>query len=188
VIQHYDFFVIRRPIFPVQHLSRFHQQLSHDSLDTALRDWYADPIAQQALQVASPTLFDRFQRWLTGEKLSEQEKLLITLHKYLVRMTNRCTPYGLFAGCAVGSYGTQTILSPAAQNSVQQHTRLDIECLLTLKEWLVNQPVVRNQLKLYPNSTLYLAGDTYRFIEQQHEQQGRHYFISAFLCAVRSNH
>lgn len=177
--RHFGFYLLRRPTQSIQHLEQFHQQLTFQSPEVLLRSWYQHPLAQEAIYVASPALYDRFQRWLAGETLPEADKLLTTLYKYFIRMTTRCTPYGLFAGCAVGEIGPKTALELATIDSLYKHTRLDIECLIALKEWLVAQPAIRAQLTVYLNSSLYTVGDTYRYVEQQRDQQQRDYFISA---------
>lgn len=178
MIQPYPFFLLRRPAYPIGYLNQLHEQLASQPLNSVLQTWYTNPLVQQAIYVASQPLYERCQRWQANEPLSEREKLLVTLHKYLIRMCTRCTPYGLFAGCAVGTLSDKTILEPNT-GPAYQHTRPDIESLLSLKDYLVQLPAVRDQLRVYPNSTLYPVGDTLRYVEQQRENNQRQYFISS---------
>ncbi|ADB40692.1 lantibiotic dehydratase [Spirosoma linguale] len=176
----FDFFVLRRPVYPLTKLLTLQKNLLNNSLDSLLREWYTDPLAQEAIYVASPGLYKRFQQWRAGETLSEQTKLLDTLFKYAIRMSTRCTPYGLFAGCSVGDFHDQfSRLSPGRSNTLVTHSRLDMECLMAIRDWLLGQSVVRNELIFYPNSSLYKVGRNHRYIEQQWEGQQRRYFISA---------
>jgi len=189
MVQPKTFFVLRQPTYSLDKLFQFHNQLATQSLANLLRLHYADPLAQQALFVASPALYERFSRWLAGESLPEEDKLLVTLHKYLVRMCTRPTPYGLFAGCTVGTFGPHTQLraggvTARGDATLRTHTRLDMDCLMTLCQWLIQRPAIRSQLRLFPNSSLYRIGATLRYIEQQREDSQRHYFISA----VDANH
>ena len=177
MIKPYPFFLLRRPAYSLGYLNQFYQQLPAQSLDAGLQTWYATALVQQAIYVASQPLYERCQRWLADEPL-KSEKLVVTLHKYLIRMCTRCTPYGLFAGCAVGTIGEKTLLEPGTEPA-RQHTRPDIEALLSLKDYLVGFPHVRDQLRVYPNSTLYPVGDTLRYVEQQRENGQRQYFISS---------
>ncbi len=179
MIQLKDFFVLRQPTYPLNRLVQFYQQLTTHSLDTLLRQHYQEPLAQQAIFAASPVLYERFKRWLSGETLPEQDKLLVTLHKYLIRMCSRPTPYGLFAGCTVGSFGEHTQFRAGTAATLRTHTRVDTDCLLAICQWLVGQPAIRNQLRLFPNSSLYPVGSSLRYIEQQRENDRRNYFISA---------
>lgn len=182
--QRFQFFVLRRTLFPLDSLQTLYESLQnrHNNLPDVIRQWFTNPVQRQALATASPRLYDRVERWLSGETLSDEAKLINTLHKYLIRMTTRSTPYGLFAGYALGSVEKQTSFIAESLDRMAPHARLDIEYIQAIKDWLLAQPDIRAQLKLYPNTTLYLAGNYFRFIEQQQEQAGRTYFISAVGC------
>ena len=179
MIQLKDFFVIRQPTYSVDKLINFYDQLGTQPLNDLLRQHYQEPVAQEAIFAASPALYERFRLWLAGETLPEQEKLLLTLHKYLIRMCSRPTPYGLFAGCTVGTFGEHSQLRAGTTDTLRTHTRVDMDCLLAICQWLTNQPDVRSQLKLVPNSSLYPVGSSLRYVEQQRENEKRNYFISA---------
>ena len=178
MIQLNDFFVIRQPTYPIDKLIQFYDQLSTQSLEDLLRQHYRDPVAQEAIFAASPTLYERFRRWLDGETLPDRDKLLVTLHKYLIRMCSRATPYGLFAGCTMGTFGEHTRLRGGTVATLRTHTRVDMDCLMAVCQWLTGQPDVRAQLKLFPNSSLYPVGSSLRYVEQQRENEKRNYFIS----------
>lgn len=179
MIQPQNFFVVRQPTYPFNKLGQFYEQLTTQSLDNLLREHYQDSLAQEAIFAASPTLHERLQRWLSGETLPEQDKLLATLHKYLIRMCSRPTPYGLFAGCALGSFGEHTQFRAGSAGTLRTHTRVDVDCLLAIRAWLTKQPAIRAQLQLVPNSSLYPVGSSLRYVEQQQQAGQRHYFISA---------
>ena len=176
MIQPKDFFVLRQPAYPISTLTQFYERLLTEPLADLLRQHYQDPLAQEALFVASPRLYERFQKWLAGETLSEEAKLLATLHKYFVRMCSRPTPYGLFAGCATGTFGEHSRFRAA--RSPRPFVRLDMDGLLAIRSWLIAQPAIRAQLKLFPNSSLYPVGSSLRYVEHQFEKDRRNYYIS----------
>ena len=178
MIQPKDFFVLRQPTYPLSRLTQFYEQLGTHSLESLLRQHYEDPLAQEAIFAASPTLYERFSRWLAGETLPEHNKLVTTLHKYFVRMCSRPTPYGLFAGCMMGRFGEHTRLRAGTPATLRTHTRIDTDCLLAIGQWLTSQPAIRSQLRLFPNSSLYPVGPSLRYIEQQRDKDRRNYFIS----------
>lgn len=193
MIQPKNFFLLRQPTYSINTLFQFYNRLAGEelskhtgrngefiatSLSDLLRQHYNDPVAQQAIFVASPALYERFQRWLSGDILPEQDKLLITLHKYLIRMCSRPTPYGLFAGCTVGHFGEHTQFRAGTATTLRTHTRMDMDCLLAICQWLSSQPIIRTQLRLFPNSSLYPIGSSLRYIEQQFDNKQRSYFIS----------
>lgn len=179
MIRHSDFYLLRRPMVSIEQLNEFHDQLSETSPELLLKTYYQDLLAQESIFLASPALYERFQLWLSGETLSEKQKLLMTLYKYLVRTSTRSTPYGLFSGCALGEIGAETRFKIPAPEKIDRHTRIDFECLIAVKDWLVEQPVIQEQLQLYPNTSLYMVGDNYRYIEEFRNHAQRNYFISS---------
>lgn len=180
MIHHFGFYLLRRPIKSIDHLYTFHQQLVTHSFDSALRSWYQEnALVREAIYIASPSLYERFSQWLAGEKISESDQLQLTLYKYLIRMSTRCTPYGLFSGCVVGHIGQITAIRANEEDQLYKHTRLDIECIIALKDWLIEQPYIREQLQLFPNSSLYTIGENFRYVEEHRDQEQRNYFISS---------
>lgn len=179
MLQPKNFFVLRQPTFPVTRLTQVYRHVFQNSLESLLQQHYQQPVAQHAIWVASPALHERLQQWLAGKVVSDPEKLVATLHKYFIRMCSRPTPYGLFAGCSVGTLGGQTNLRAGNAQAMRTHTRIDMYYLLAIRTWLINQPAIRPQLRLFPNSSIYSVGASLRYVEQQIEPGGGHYFISA---------
>ena len=179
MIQAKNFFLVRQPLYSLDKMANFYQALNKESLEHLLQQHYQDPLAQQAILLASPGLFDRFKRWQSGEAVSDKQKLLTTLHKYFIRSCSRPTPYGLFAGCMVGHFGENSQWRAGAVEDISIHSRLDMNYLLALCQWISEQPEVRNQFLLRTNSSLYSVGDSFRYVEQQRDSEQRNYFISA---------
>lgn len=94
-------FVVRRPTYDYD--------LSGLDIKPALND----RIFREAIYIASPALYEELIKYKKGE-LSEKEnrKMEKTLLKYLSRISYRCTPFGMFAICGIGSYGKNTVLYP----------------------------------------------------------------------------
>ncbi|MEF9476552.1 lantibiotic dehydratase [Chryseobacterium sp. 1B4] len=99
--------------------------------------------------------------------------------KYLSRMSSRCTPYGLFAGCSVGSFSDQTQIILDNPTNHQRHTRLDMNYAVALSDKLLEIKQIRECLKFYPNSSIYRIGDKLRYIEYFYKDNIRHYDIVA---------
>ena len=91
-----DVFMFRTPLLSLKVLE---EVLAQNDLDKFLKTCFADKNIREALFLASPHLC----------KLSEghdyDEKLGRSLLKYLIRMSSRCTPFGLFAGIGAGHFG-----------------------------------------------------------------------------------
>jgi thiopeptide-type bacteriocin biosynthesis protein len=182
MLSNFGFFMLRRPLLAVDDLEVFHRQYLEDPSENLLRNWYIqNPEAQEAVYLASSVLYERFLKWLAGEKLSENDKIQSTLYKYLVRMSTRSTPFGLFAVSSTGFIGTQTVLGVNRKELLYKHTKLDMEWLMAIKDWLIRQPGIHIHLKLFVNTSLYRIGDDYRYVEQVTDQNQRSYFVSSIL-------
>ena len=130
-----------------------------------MRDYLRDPLVTEAIFVASPVVAEVVRRWLSGEP-EGSERVLQTLVRYLVRMSWRPTPFGLFAGCSLGVIGTDTCLKLPARHLWRRRTRLDMHCELALAEELLKDPVLREGIPYRPNSSLYRIGNRWYYAEK----------------------
>ncbi len=163
--QYYPFgrFVFRTPLYPMQDLARW-EQLSDTS------------VFREALFLASPEFSesDRFTK--EGKKAEKRD---ISLYKYFSRACTRCTPFGLFAGCSVGTVGEETRIELAPQEKYGRCTRLDMQYLCALIQKLEQDPAIRPQLHFFPNDSLYGIGEKLRYIEYHYRKTHRIHRISA---------
>ncbi|SEW31982.1 lantibiotic dehydratase [Chitinophaga arvensicola] len=176
-----DFFLLRMPLLSFEEVLRMHRSAHNDqdSFVAAIRRLYSSPLLQEAVFLASPALHAQMMKWLSSSDLSL--KLPLALYRYFLRMSTRCTPYGLFAGCVTGRIVPgATQLPVPGEHPYQPVARLDMEYLSELINELVQRPEIGKQLTFYPNNSLYTAGTTWRYFEYQLREKKRHYFLSAF--------
>ncbi len=138
-------FVLRTPLLPFATLDRLAEA----------RDLVKDPVLREAIFLASPSLADDL----------DDPDATRALLSYVTRMGGRPTPFGLFAGCAVGAVGGETDLTLPPREEVRRHTRLDFGFLAKVVQRLVADPEVRPHLTLVPNTSLYRAGGRLRMAE-----------------------
>jgi hypothetical protein len=102
----------------------------------------------RALAVGSPSLLEALSRTQTSSQnvKSVRSKLL----RYMIRMSTRPTPYGLFAGVALGYWGDRTDLELAVP-SCRFQIRPDMQWLMRLVLKLESNPEVRKHLCLLAN-------------------------------------
>jgi thiopeptide-type bacteriocin biosynthesis protein len=153
-------FVLRTPLLPFATLDA----VSDGDLAANLRALLADPAVREAVFLASPTLDERVERWLAGDEADEDEVVRPVL-SYVTRMAARPTPFGLFAGCAVGTVGGETSFALEPRETVRRHTRLDFGFLAKLVATLAADESVRPTLTYVPNTSLYRAGARLRMAE-----------------------
>lgn len=125
-----------------------------------------DSFFDESVFLASPVLYQENQKLNEG-KAKEETKVKLSLNKYYVRASSRCTPFGTFAGIS----GTK--MSVAEENSIvlngranyQRHTRLDMNYLCALASDLSDNLHLKQALKFYPNNSLYKIAGKYRYVE-----------------------
>jgi class I lanthipeptide synthase len=111
-----------------------------------------DPRVRAALLVASDDITAALGRTTANGR--DARRLRAGLLRYLIRMSTRPTPYGLFAGVGLVQFGAQTDATVTAE-AWRSRSRLDMAWLLELVLALESRPEVRRQLRLFANPGAY---------------------------------
>lgn len=154
--------LIRTPLLPIDIL------FSKESIDRKLEEIYSDKTIQEAIYIASPDLYYLLLKWIDniGSSLPIQnQRMEETLLKYLTRMSSRCTPFGLFAGCSLGKWGESTSILIENFKNNKKNVRFDMMLLNYLTNILAKNDIIKYHLKYYPNSSLYEFSNNYRYFE-----------------------
>ena len=141
-----DHLVVRAPLLPVE---AYRALADREAPSRPLA-----PLVRQAIAVASPSLLAALDRARPGENGSA--RLEGKLLRYLIRMSSRPTPFGLFAGVGVARWAGRTDL--ALGGPPRTRTRLDMEWLLGLVLRLEADPEVRRHLRLVANTAAFERG------------------------------
>lgn len=172
-------FILRTPIYS---LTKYNALTSGKSItDEQLKNLCNDSIFIEAIYLASPALYSEMKKWANNEisNVEKVEKLKLSVIKYFSRMTSRCTPYGLFAGCSLCVFADETnIIIEQAQNH-NRHTRLDMNYLVSLSQSLAKDDIIRNRINFFPNSSIYKLGDKIRYVEYYYQNGQRKHNIVA---------
>ncbi|WP_282081134.1 lantibiotic dehydratase family protein [Aquimarina algiphila] len=140
-----------------------------------IRKIFNNTFIKEAIYLASPELFQEINKYLNGE-LSETGKIELSILKYLTRMSNRCTPFGLFASCELGKTGDTNTIELNEVQDYKRITRLDMNYLSLLVQIFEKDSSVRENLLYYPNTSLYKIGDKLRYVEYFMEKSVRKHF------------
>jgi len=163
--------IVRTPSLPL-HPS------AHD-IDTAAL--LQDANFMEALYLASNVLYEECIKWRNGQITAKKDvdKLMRSINKYFLRMSSRCTPFGLFSGCSVAGWnpGQTSIVLDSRQTD--RHTRLDMQYLCALAEHLSGLTSIRNRILFFPNNSLYRIGKELRYVEYSYTDSVRNYHISS---------
>ncbi|MFF2542926.1 lantibiotic dehydratase [Kitasatospora sp. NPDC058063] len=182
-----EFFVLRTPLLPLEALLGLGEGLAAarcggqpDLVDAAvrrdrlrvrarLRALYGRADVREALSVASSSLTAGLDAWEHSPDSRRGRNAEHSLLRYLARMSARPTPFGLFAGCSVGSVDPTadgpTALELGPSSSYRRRTGLDFGYLGALTADLRRRPEVRRHLVHRPNSSLYRSAGRLRYVE-----------------------
>ncbi len=169
----FDQFCLRTPLLPLT----FYRDLTKEkyiSIEKFKEIWKNDTI-KEAIFLASPELFSEIEKWLSGQikDVKKVKRLESSLLKYLSRMSSRCTPFGLFAGCSMGAFSDKTNIELESYGDHNRQTRFDMNFLVAFSQKLAKEEKIKNQLLWYTNTSLYKVGDQYRYIEYKYNKHNR---------------
>lgn len=177
--KHFSKYLLRAPLFSVDFFKSItkNETISDDSLKAICED----KLVKESIFLASPDLYKELNKWLNGTlNQRKSERIKYTVFKYLSRMSSRCTPFGLFAGVAVGTFGDATHIELEKNLKNKRHTRLDMNYLVALTQSIVKIKAVREQLQFYPNTSLYQVGRQFRYVEYSYIDTKRiHHIVGA---------
>jgi lantibiotic biosynthesis protein len=139
----------------------------------------------EALFLASPVLHSELLKYEQG-KINDArsiKKLIFSLAKYHLRMSSRCTPFGLFSGCSVVQWhnGDNSIIVNNQQSD--RHTRFDMHYLCALAQHLSTLPFIKNKLLFFANTALYTMSEEVRYVEYNYTNGHRKHIISSILAS-----
>ncbi|GAA2431627.1 lantibiotic dehydratase [Actinomadura vinacea] len=158
------FFLIRSPALParpiLEILESFPVAAGGDDwqrgyADSLLKLW-ATPGVSSAIRSATPALADAVDRF---DQLSakDRRRAVLSLGRYLNRMSLRATPFGLVAGVAGGFFGDETRARLGDAAIGQARARADMGWVMHLAKRLAKDPGSATDLLVRPNDLLYAA-------------------------------
>lgn len=174
----FEEYVLRTPLMP---LSFYLNTLENYSTQKT-KQLYANSLIREAINLASPDLTKELDKWVNKDSNFSDEtikKLEITFLKYIARMSSRCTPFGLFAGCSMGRIAKETKVILEASDKFKRFTQFDMQFWIALLQQIAQKKEVIPHLKYYPNDSIYKIGEFYRYIEYRYIKTKREHSISA---------
>ena len=193
--RHSGFFVLRTPLLPAKGLDHLQAGTEAASgrpaeleaawsrdmseLRERLRRQMGRPEVREALFLASSDLYEECSQWLDDPDAECEDRMLYSLMRYFLRMSGRCTPFGLFASTSVGNVCGETRLEFGRESSFVRRTRLDMGFILHLVEAFQRDPAIRSTAILRKNSSLQVVADRGHYIATRLEQGYRRYVLES---------
>lgn len=112
---------------------------------------------REALFLGSPNIYRALVSWENGELFQEEEDLKNlkgSLYKYASRLSNRSTPFGMFATVAPVQLSSETNLD-IKNSSLGRVTKYDMYFLGTLIPIFTKNDSIKKALKYYSNNSMY---------------------------------
>ncbi|PSK94719.1 lantibiotic dehydratase [Taibaiella chishuiensis] len=175
-----DFFVLRTPLFPV---AQYKDIFEKDPAQLIA----GKPEFAYALYIGSRELVKELNRFIEqpGEFNEKKiNKLKSSLYKYWVRACSRSTPYGVFAGCSLGTIGAETQLTINGPGEAIQQVRLDMDYYTKVCSYILKEVYIRKELRFYTNNSVYKIGDKFRYAEYTINNNRRKYLLSSITNSV----
>lgn len=168
-----DTYCLRTPLLS---LSFFKELVKKDGDSrTVLSQYWKDAIIKEAIFLASNNLYNTLDQYFSDSGSEEDEGLEETFYKYLIRMSTRCTPFGLFSGVCTATIDQTN----GSERKPHRKTAFDNHFLQALSEKLSQIKGIKEQLPFYVNSSLYKAAGYIRYIDYQLKDKRRAYSLEA---------
>lgn len=169
-----QYFMVRVPLLP-------YLRGKHAS-ESDLKNIFSQPILQEAIFLASPILYEKLPHFLRGALPDhERKRMCLSLNKYLLRLSSRCTPFGLFAGVIKGHWKDHT-MAKLQKGLSKRSSRLDTEYISELVAYLLKLPDVSSRVKYFPNDTIYVVDNNMRYVEYSRDKEKRNHQLSGMQC------
>ena len=176
-IKFFNHLIVRTAALP------YTQELDEQHLLTLWRD----PLIREGIFLASRPLYDEIIRFLEKERTEDnadiQQKksdsksagsLLQSLYKYISRMSNRATPFGIFSGVTHLEWGADTniVLNNRFRRQITPDAEMSLQIAKRMEE---ENPDAQYRI----NNTLYRQGNEYRFISYTVTEGERFYQLTS---------
>lgn len=171
-LTNHGFLIFRSPLLPYHTIT----QLTTEKI----RFVYSNPVLQAALFITSPEMYIQCCAWLDNNIKNEKDrkKIELTLTKYLLRASYRCTPFGLFAGLSLVHLDHHTSIEYTPATEWHRHTRLDMDFIHVLSLHIAKLPSIQDAITYFPNNTIYQIGNKIRYVIYEiHENLRDHHLV-----------
>ncbi len=175
----FNSFVVRTPLLSFNQFEDILNRLQKNEED--FKTILQDKAILEAIYLGSPVLYDEIIKFLDNKLTDKKdaERLKYSVLRYITRMSTRCTPFGLFAGCTMGNTNDNTEITLSERNKYTRHTRLDMNYLCALSQDIAKIPIVKQTIKFYPNTSIYEYGNQIRYVEYKYLKTKRMHSITS---------
>ena len=158
-----DVFMIRAPTLPIDsYLELFEFNDIKDNISKFISDEDNYNFLNEGLIVASKSLHKSFNSDMKSKK--KEKSYNLSLLKYIIRASTRPTPYGLFAGVALGKFSDLEMEDNIVidKNKCIRDVKVDTYWICHLIHELEKDHNILSKLSLQFNTICYKYGDRFK--------------------------
>jgi len=174
---------IRRPLYNFKDFLKIPEK--EDDLNDFIKFLYNDSTFKEAILIASYELYQTWFEQINLNKIFNKNKinkLNYTLIKYFIRISTRCTPFGLFSTSSVfdikNSDDSEKFYIPNVRN-VNRYSFIDLSFIFQIINEICKKIEFRSFHKYIINKTIYKIGNEFRYIETLSKNNEREYILSS---------
>ncbi|SHJ16417.1 thiopeptide-type bacteriocin biosynthesis domain-containing protein [Clostridium cavendishii DSM 21758] len=146
------FFMMRSAILSFENYKEiFDNELSIDEIKYKLISKVNIPEIKEAILISSSSLDQAIDRMNNEKDMNKKDQVLSSILKYIIRMSSRTTPYGLFSGVTIGEFGQSTELTINDIKLHKKRARPDMEWLYGVMRILEEDEKILNKLMIKAN-------------------------------------
>lgn len=154
-----DFYMIRSSLMPLETYTKLIGHGTEEQTKDSLVQLSKDPVIREAIAIGSLSLLSELEHLENEDiKVKKREQILSSLFRYLIRMSTRPTPYGLFSGVACGEWDKQTEMILCSPEEHRAWARPDMEWISKLIQGIEQDTHLVFQLKVKTNPIAYESG------------------------------
>ncbi|WP_427871660.1 lantibiotic dehydratase [Flavobacterium sp. MMS24-S5] len=135
---------------------------------------------REALFIGSPNIYKALLSWEKGEAFQTEDDLKNlkgSLYKYVSRLSNRSTPFGMFATVSAVDVNSETDLN-VKESVFGRFTKFDMYFLGSFLPVILQNDAIQKVLKYHSNNSIYTVFDKYRYVEYYFKDNVRFHKIS----------
>ncbi len=178
-IEHVNEIIIREPSYS------YNKFLEIPDTDAAVNEFvlllFTDDFFKQALFLASPQLYYQWKKSIEETNWEEDKRnhLNRSIIKYYIRISTRCTPFGLFSNYSSISPSADTLKDQEIKESIETYASIDLLYLYAVVNAINKNHVLRSTQKYAPNNSLYKIGGDYRYVEVSYRNTKRFHGLTS---------
>lgn len=154
-----NFFMIRTPLFPVDIYTKTFCEsslsLDKEEIFNLVKN---NNIIKEAILVSSLSLYNELENISKVKDNRKKEQVLSSLVKYIIRMTTRTTPFGLFSGITRGSFDELIEIKIKDNKENIKRARPDMEWLYAVIRGVESDEKILNDMHITKNDLAVING------------------------------